>query len=224
MPMPVRSPQRKRGHRLGDPCDQLLAIGCGPAIAQRDQRDHLAGDVVLGVVGADPGTHGPLVAIVVPLGVDAALTDQVVLPVDEHHAGLAGRDRRILTADERDHHREVLAEHERQPAVPVQRLPVPGAPRLVAQTQPVQLDHLVADGDRARRGDVLLVVRLRERLLGVGRRLGPIEVQRPAAVHRRDAAHLEADRARHHRVVAGRPAGGRPSRGAHRAGTPGRRS
>ena len=81
-------------------------------------------------------------------------------------------------------------------------LPVAGAPRLVPQPEAVDLEAFAVDLDGSRGGDMLLVMGLRERRLGVlfGFEAG-LGVDGPASVHRGDAPVGEVDEARHGRVL-----------------------
>ena len=111
------------------------------------------------------------------------------------------RGARIRRARDRHHHREVATEVHRQPAVPVNRLPVTRTPRMVAQAQAVDRELRAVDLDRAASDHVLFVVPARERFFGFLLDLRTIRVDRFAAEHRRCAFVVEVDLGRDHRVV-----------------------
>src|SRR5580658_5678413 len=189
------------GHALGDPGVQLLAVRALAPAAQRDQRDHLALDLVLApAAGLHVGAEARLVAVLVPVGVHLALDDVVVDPVHIDHAALARH--AVLAGDDREHHPEVAAEVHRAPAIPVDRRPMARPPRFIAQAKAVDFERLLADLERPLGGHVLLVVGAGEALLGVQIARRAVLAHRLAAVHGAHALVVELDLARDVRVVA----------------------
>ena len=121
-------------HAFGDAGVELLAVRRLAAVAQGNQRQHLAAHFIARAgFRLHLGAQGGLVPVLVPVGVDGAFGDQVVLAVLEHHAALA----RLAfgAGHDGEHHAEVAAEIHRTPAIPVDRLPVARPPALVAQAE-----------------------------------------------------------------------------------------
>src|SRR5690606_20422873 len=123
------------------------------------------------VVGTGPG------------GVDGGLGDVLVGTVAQHHA--ADAPAAVARRHDRHHEPEVGAEVGGQPPVPPRALPEAGAPRVVAQPEPLDRPRLVAHRDGPGSGHVLLVVAASEPLSGLGDG-GAVVVHRFAAVHGRD--------------------------------------
>src|SRR6185369_3402658 len=135
------------------------------AVAERDHRQHAAGDVDDLAARGRRADADPVVQALVagPLGFDLGPHDALVVAaatVDVAGVHLAA----VAVHGEERHRSEIVPEAHGQPAVVARRLPVPRAPRVVAQAGRVEVVARAVDDERTHGLAVLLEVPFRELL------------------------------------------------------------